>query len=397
MAFAIAALAGRSPSRIVGADSVAISYPGLFRDARPARRVKTDKVYLVGFMGAGKTSVGRALARRLDWRAVDIDELIEQREHLPVSEIFAKHGEPYFRAVEREVLDGPGADPPRRRRHRRRHVRGSAEPGGHQPRRRVGLARCAARSADCAYTSRRPPSACRRSRRARAAVSSRGAPRTSTRTCVWTPAVPASMRSSSSWSTGCRHSRIAARLPRSPMRYLVLTDIHANLEATRGLPGRRRGARLRPRRSCSATSSATAPDPNAVDRARAGARRRPPSSAAITTRWPAASNRPDGFNAVAQARRALDARYADAGEPRSGSRRCRTGPVVVDDAGGDLPRLAVRRRRVHLRRARRACARSRRRSGRSASSATRTSPSTFELDGRPRRHHRRRPSGRRPR
>jgi len=66
--------------------------------------VKADKVYLVGFMGAGKTSVGRALARRLDWQPVDIDELIEQRERLPVSEIFARHGEPYFRAAEREVL-----------------------------------------------------------------------------------------------------------------------------------------------------------------------------------------------------------------------------------------------------------------------------------------------------
>ena len=66
--------------------------------------MKADKVYLVGFMGAGKTSVGRALARRLDWQPVDIDELIEQRERLPVSEIFAKHGEPYFRAAEREVL-----------------------------------------------------------------------------------------------------------------------------------------------------------------------------------------------------------------------------------------------------------------------------------------------------
>jgi shikimate kinase len=66
--------------------------------------VKTDKVYLVGFMGAGKTSVGRALAKRLDWRFVDIDEQIEQREHLAVAEIFQRHGEPYFRGVERAVL-----------------------------------------------------------------------------------------------------------------------------------------------------------------------------------------------------------------------------------------------------------------------------------------------------
>jgi shikimate kinase len=66
--------------------------------------VKADKVYLVGFMGAGKTSVGRALARRLDWRFVDIDDLVEQREHAPVADIFAKHGEPYFRGIERAVL-----------------------------------------------------------------------------------------------------------------------------------------------------------------------------------------------------------------------------------------------------------------------------------------------------
>jgi shikimate kinase len=66
--------------------------------------VKADKVYLVGFMGAGKTTVAKALARRLDWRAVDIDELIEEREHRTVADVFAKHGEGYFRGVERAVL-----------------------------------------------------------------------------------------------------------------------------------------------------------------------------------------------------------------------------------------------------------------------------------------------------
>lgn len=63
-----------------------------------------DKIYLVGFMAAGKTTVARALAGRLDWRAEDVDELIEARERQPVSEIFARKGEPYFRSVEKEIL-----------------------------------------------------------------------------------------------------------------------------------------------------------------------------------------------------------------------------------------------------------------------------------------------------
>jgi shikimate kinase len=66
--------------------------------------VTIDKIYLVGFMAAGKTTVARALAARLGWRADDIDELIEARERMSVSDIFAKFGEPHFRAVEREML-----------------------------------------------------------------------------------------------------------------------------------------------------------------------------------------------------------------------------------------------------------------------------------------------------
>lgn len=63
-----------------------------------------DKIYLVGFMAAGKSTVGRALARRLGWQAEDVDDLIEQRERLTVADIFVRHGEPYFRRAEREML-----------------------------------------------------------------------------------------------------------------------------------------------------------------------------------------------------------------------------------------------------------------------------------------------------
>jgi shikimate kinase len=66
--------------------------------------VKPDKLYLVGFMGAGKTTVARALGRRIGWRVIDVDEQIEQREGRRVSAIFSAKGEPYFRQAERQVL-----------------------------------------------------------------------------------------------------------------------------------------------------------------------------------------------------------------------------------------------------------------------------------------------------
>ena len=66
--------------------------------------MKTDKIYLVGFMAAGKSTLAQALARRLGWRAEDVDLLIEARERRTVADIFARDGEPYFRAVERQVI-----------------------------------------------------------------------------------------------------------------------------------------------------------------------------------------------------------------------------------------------------------------------------------------------------
>jgi len=66
--------------------------------------VNADKIYLVGFMGAGKTTVARALGRRLGWRVEDIDERIEARERRSVATIFSQSGEAYFRQQERQVL-----------------------------------------------------------------------------------------------------------------------------------------------------------------------------------------------------------------------------------------------------------------------------------------------------
>ena len=66
--------------------------------------MRADKLYLVGFMGAGKTTVARALGRRIGWRVEDIDTRIEARERRTVAAIFAKDGEGYFREAEKAVL-----------------------------------------------------------------------------------------------------------------------------------------------------------------------------------------------------------------------------------------------------------------------------------------------------
>ncbi len=60
-------------------------------------------IILVGFMGTGKTAVGKALARRFKMEFVDMDDLIEEREGMKIPDIFASKGEPYFRKVEKEV------------------------------------------------------------------------------------------------------------------------------------------------------------------------------------------------------------------------------------------------------------------------------------------------------
>ena len=73
-------------------------------------------VFLLGFMGAGKTSVGEALARRLHWRFVDLDQRIEMREQRTIAEIFARSGEEAFRRMEtaalRQLLAELGHGPP---------------------------------------------------------------------------------------------------------------------------------------------------------------------------------------------------------------------------------------------------------------------------------------------
>lgn len=66
--------------------------------------MRTDKVFLVGFMAAGKSTVARALGARLDWRVEDVDARIEARERCTVADVFGARGEAYFRVAECAVL-----------------------------------------------------------------------------------------------------------------------------------------------------------------------------------------------------------------------------------------------------------------------------------------------------
>ncbi|MDQ3966596.1 MAG: shikimate kinase [Actinomycetota bacterium] len=66
---------------------------------------------IVGYMGSGKSAVGRIVAEALGWEFIDLDRRIEERVGLSIPELFESSGEPFFRDLERrellEALDGP--------------------------------------------------------------------------------------------------------------------------------------------------------------------------------------------------------------------------------------------------------------------------------------------------
>jgi shikimate kinase len=68
-----------------------------------AARLKRP-VFVTGFMGTGKTAVGRALARRLGVPFYDSDAAVERRAKMSVAGIFARRGEPFFRSLEHRVI-----------------------------------------------------------------------------------------------------------------------------------------------------------------------------------------------------------------------------------------------------------------------------------------------------
>ncbi len=65
---------------------------------------RTPGLYLVGFMGSGKSAVGRLLADELGWPFADVDEDIEKAQGVSIAEIFDKRGEEEFRRMEQEAM-----------------------------------------------------------------------------------------------------------------------------------------------------------------------------------------------------------------------------------------------------------------------------------------------------
>jgi len=64
-----------------------------------------DNIVLIGFMGSGKTTVGKSLARQLHKKFVDVDTIIEAKQNSCVAEIFESKGEEYFRKLEQKCIN----------------------------------------------------------------------------------------------------------------------------------------------------------------------------------------------------------------------------------------------------------------------------------------------------
>lgn len=72
--------------------------------------MKKNKIYLIGFMGVGKTSVSKELGKILNRLVIEIDEIVEMNSNMSISNIFSEFGEDYFRNLEAEALSSIQGD-----------------------------------------------------------------------------------------------------------------------------------------------------------------------------------------------------------------------------------------------------------------------------------------------
>jgi shikimate kinase len=75
-----------------------------------AQLVPPRRIVLTGFMGSGKTTVGPLVARRLGWKFIDVDDVIEAEAGATIAELFSRHGEAAFRERERAAIEALAAN-----------------------------------------------------------------------------------------------------------------------------------------------------------------------------------------------------------------------------------------------------------------------------------------------
>jgi shikimate kinase len=71
---------------------------------------KANKIFLIGFMGSGKSTTGKKLASHLKWTFIDLDEKIENITGMKIRDIFSEKGEAFFRRTESEALQGMASE-----------------------------------------------------------------------------------------------------------------------------------------------------------------------------------------------------------------------------------------------------------------------------------------------
>jgi len=67
--------------------------------------INNNRIYLIGYMGSGKTTIGRELAKKLDFQFIDVDHFIENRQRKTINKIFSEKGEDAFRLIEHKALE----------------------------------------------------------------------------------------------------------------------------------------------------------------------------------------------------------------------------------------------------------------------------------------------------
>ncbi|HPI39105.1 MAG TPA: shikimate kinase, partial [Ignavibacteriaceae bacterium] len=73
--------------------------------------MKISRIYITGFMGSGKSTLGPIVANTIGWNSYDIDSEIEKRTGMKVTEIFKSKGEKFFRELESSILDEHSREP----------------------------------------------------------------------------------------------------------------------------------------------------------------------------------------------------------------------------------------------------------------------------------------------